>query len=374
MEKSAAYFAYFLQKDNPVRDDSLSLNLGECRIRLRSNSKSLLNRLSKYFQHILDKTGPANVEITAIEAPPPNLTLNFRDWPREPGKSGRKDACLDIPGGRLVQKVRTGMLFLQSENWKIACGPCLDNDNQVINFINSQYMNWLQHRNWLICHAAGISYFGRGMALAGFSGGGKSTLMLKLLDHEKVHYLTNDRLFIRKNQTGIVQSAGIPKLPRINPGTIINNPKLAELIPAERRQTLLNLPAEELWNLDEKHDVYIDRIYGRNRIVRQAPLHALVILNWERNSSRSVQIRRVDLQVRTELLKSIMKSPGPFYQSPDGSFLSGSEPFEQKNYLDTIANVPVYEAYGGVDFQRLSEYCMEILDRSPACTNKSGMP
>lgn len=364
MEQNAAYFAEILQKDAIFHDDSLLLNLGECSIRLRSNSKPMLNRLGKYFQHILNKTGTANIEIAAIEAPTADLPLTFRDWPREPGKSGRKDACLDIPGGRLVQKVRTGMLFLQSENWKIAYGPCLDNDNQVINFINSQYMNWLQHRGWLICHAAGISYLNRGLAMAGFSGGGKSTLMLKLLDQEKVNYLTNDRLFIRRTQAGIVHSAGIPKLPRINPGTIIHNPKLAELIPAQRRKTLLELPTEELWNLDEKHDVYIDRIYGKNRIILQTPLNALMVLNWQRNGSRPLQIRSVVLRERTELLKSIMKSPGPFYQFPNGSFLSGSETFDQNAYLEVLANVPVYEAYGKVDFKNLSTYCIKILNGS----------
>lgn len=367
MEQSAANFADLLQKDTTFHEDPLSLNLGECRIRLRSNSKPLLNRLSSYFQPVRDKTkaGPAAIEIEAIEVPPSEIPITFRDWPREPGKSGRKDACLDIPGGRLVQKVRTGMLFLQSENWKIAYGPCLDNDNQVINFINSQYMNWLQQRGWLICHAAGISYNGRGLALAGFSGGGKSTLMLNLLDYDKASYLTNDRLFIRRNQAGIVHSAGIPKLPRINPGTIINNPKLADLIPAARRQKLLELPAEELWNLDEKYDVDIDRIYGKNRIVQQAPLNALMVLNWERNSSHSVQIRRVDLQERTDLQKSIMKSPGPFYQFPDGSFLSGSETFDHDAYLNVLANVPVYEAYGKIDFKNLSKYCIKIMKDSP---------
>ena len=43
-------------------------------------------------------------------------------------------------------------------------------------------MNWLQHRQWLICHASALAAEGHGFAVAGLSGGGKSTLMLNLLD------------------------------------------------------------------------------------------------------------------------------------------------------------------------------------------------
>lgn len=361
MKQTAAYFAERLQDDIQLCTESLSLALGECGIRLCSNSKELLARLGSYFSHVRSNTASADIEVVAIEHEAPDLPLTFRDWPREQGKTGRKDAYVDIPGGRLVRKIRTGMVFLQSKNWKIAYGPCLDFDNQVINFINSQYMNWLQQRGWLICHAAGISSADWGLAIAGFSGGGKSTLMLKLLDHEQVNYLTNDRLFIRKNDIGNAEAAGIPKLPRINPGTIINNPKLAEMISEERRQSLMRIPADELWNLDEKYDVYIDQVYGKNRIIQRTHLNALMVLNWDRISDRSVQIRTVDIRERIDLLNSIMKSPGPFYQSSDGSFLSTSEPFEQKIYLDALAGVPVYEAYGGVDFQGLSEHCMKIL-------------
>ena len=37
-----------------------------------------------------------------------------------------------------------------------------------------------------------------GIAIAGLSGGGKSTFMLKLLEQKGIQYLTNDRLFIKK--------------------------------------------------------------------------------------------------------------------------------------------------------------------------------
>jgi HprK-related kinase B len=267
---------------------------------------------------------------------------------------------VDLPGGRLVRKVRTGMVFLQSESHRIAAGPCLENSNQVINFINSQYMNWLQHRGWLICHAAGLVYRGRGLGIAGFSGGGKSTLMLHMLDNDEVSYLSNDRLFIRIER-GRTLARGIPKLPRINPGTIVHNPKLHSLIPAQQSNTLLQLPAAELWELEEKYDVSIDRIYGQGRIMAEAPLAAILILDWRRDSDKALEIERVDLAVHRNLLGALMKSPGPFYQHPDGSFQQDTTAFDDTAYLDTLKNVPIYAARGRLDFSTLSGRCLHEL-------------
>jgi HprK-related kinase B len=253
------------------------------------------------------------------------------------------------------------MVFLQSERHRVAAGPCLKYDNQVINFINSQYMNWLQNRGWLICHAAGLVYRGKGFGIAGFSGGGKSTLMLNLLDDDEVSYLTNDRLFIHAG-SGQVLARGIPKLPRINPGTIVHNQKLHSLIPAQQREALLQLPGTGLWELEEKYDVHIDRVYGPGRITPEAPLAAFLILDWQRDSERELEVEQVDLSVHRDLLGALMKSPGPFYQYPDGSFQQDTTSFDDSAYLDALENVAVYVARGRVDFSALSECCLsEVL-------------
>ena len=361
MDYTEASAVSALQAEAPLCADELYLALGGCTLRLRSNSTELLAVLADYFSHVTSEPVTPDIDIIAIERDAPELAIDFIDWKREPGKTGRKDSYADLPGGRLVRKVRTGMVFLQSERHRIAAGPCLKYDNQVINFINSQYMNWLQNRGWLICHAAGLVYRGRGLGIAGFSGGGKSTLMLHLLDDDEVSYLTNDRLFIHAG-SGQVQARGIPKLPRINPGTIVNNKKLHSLIPAQQRKALLQLPGEELWELEEKYDVHIDRVYGPGRIIQEAPLSAFLILDWQRDSDRELQVERIDLARQRDLLGALMKSPGPFYQYPDGSFLQDTTLLDDSAYLDALENVPVYVARGGVDFSALSDRCLhEIL-------------
>ncbi len=346
-----------------LRPEALFLQLGPCRLRLRSNSSELLRGLRRYFAPVLGAAGAADLEVTAVERAAPELGVEFTDWEREPGKTGRKDSYYELADGRLVRKVRTGLVFLQRFGVCIAAGPCVRYDNQVINFINAQYMNWLQNHGWRICHAAALAARGRGLGIAGFSGGGKSTLMLQLLEQPGVSYVTNDRLFVRR-EGATVQAVGIPKLPRVNPGTIVHNPRLHDLIPAPERARLLALPQAELWGIEDKYDVLVDQVYGEDRIRQQTPLDGLLILNWQRAAARPLRVEAVDLAARRDLLRgAVMKSPGPFYQYPDGRFLRDTEALPEAPYLGALHGVRVFEATGRVDFDALAQYCRDFLAR-----------
>jgi HprK-related kinase B len=254
------------------------------------------------------------------------------------------------------------MVFLQSQQQLIAAGPCLQYDNQVINYINSQYMNWLQNRDWLICHAAGIAHEGRCMAMAGLSGGGKSTLMLNLMEQDEFNYLTNDRLFIH-NTNNKPHAVGIPKLPRINPGTIVHNSRLHPLIDKSRREELLALPTAELWHLEEKYDVSIERLYGKDRIQQEAELTSVLILHWHHDTDDATTLNQVRLDQRPDLLAALMKSPGPFYQRDDGSFLMDDEPLQQAPYLEMLKNTGIYELTGRIDFDEAQRLVMPLLEK-----------
>jgi HprK-related kinase B len=362
MSNTLESVARSLQGDAPLCADELYLAAGDCLMRVRSNSPRLIGKLGDYFSHVRAAAAVPDIDIVTIEGAAPDPGLDFIDWKREPGKTGRKDSYVDLPGGRAVRKVRTGMVFLQSERYRIAAGPCIQYDNQVINFINSQYMNWLQHRGWLICHAAGLVYGDRGLGIAGFSGGGKSTLMLHLLADAAVSYLTNDRLFVHAGPQG-VQARGIPKLPRVNPGTIVHNPKLHGLIPARERAALLQMPTQQLWELEDKYDVSVDRVYGAGRIVQEASLSALLILNWQRDAVADPMLETVELAQRPDLLAALMKSPGPFYQYPDGHFQRDTDGFDESAYLDALRGVVVYEAGGRIDFSAMARRCIEALSK-----------
>ena len=359
MTMTPAAAAAALHGNAALTPDALHLGLGDCTLRLRSNSAALIDGLSDYFGHVSIAPRDPDIEIIAIERDAPDLGVTFTDWQQEPGKTMRKDSYLDLDGARLVRKVRTGMVFLHGMADRIAAGPCLRYENQVINFINAQYMNWLQNRDWLICHASGLVRDGRCLAMAGLSGGGKSTLMLRMMDTPGVSYLTNDRLFIRSGD-GATEAVGIPKLPRINPGTIVHNPALHGLLTTEQRDDYLAMPPDQLWILEDKYDVHIDRVYGPGRISEQASLSAFLVLNWERDS-RPLKVVRVNLDERRDLLAAIMKSPGPFYQFTDGRFFKDTTTLDQEPYLQTLDGIDIFEASGGLDFDALSQHCLDEL-------------
>ncbi|WP_417783662.1 HprK-related kinase B [Terasakiella pusilla] len=339
-----------------VNEGRLVLDLDGYKIEVQSNSQELLEQLGRYFAHTLG-AGEPDCRIIAIEGPAPDLGLPFVDWKREAGKSGRKDAFYDLTDGRLILKVRTGMVFLQSRDHLIASGPSLANDNQIINYINAQYMNKLQQDEALICHASGLVRDGACLGMAGFSGGGKSTLMLKMLEEQGLSYLTNDRLFLKDGR-----AIGIPKLPRINPGTILNNETLRPILSDERAAELQALPIEELWHLEEKYDVFVEDVYGEEKITPSAKLGAFLILNWQREGTKPLSIDQVDLSARPELLhKAIMKSPGPFYQYADGSFFADTTDLDPVPYLEALQDVPIYEASGTIDFDAAARFCLKEL-------------
>jgi HprK-related kinase B len=360
-----------LMDDVALEPRYLDLNLGRCTIRVLSNSSILLKRLEQYFSHIVITEQPEcaeqrDIQVIAIEKEQVDLSLTFTDWHREPGKTGRKDSICDIAGGRVIKKVRTGMIFLQSEDYRLAVGPCVQNDNQIINFINNQYMTWLQQRDFLNCHAAALVKNGQAYAVAGFSGGGKSTLMLQMLENEATHFLSNDRLFITSQETPKITlqeqqviAAGVAKMPRINPGTIIHNPRLEKMIPLVERAQYLLLPPQELWDMEQKYDVDIDTLYGHNRIKSEAPLKSFLVLNWQRDSSQALGLKKIKIRERPDLLLAIMKSAGPFFQQNNGTFSADSYGFDQEAYLDVLEHVEIFEATGKVDFKTMATYYLQ---------------
>lgn len=348
-----------LRNGKELLPDTLVLNLPGFGIGVRSNSRELLDRLQEYFGPVLG--GEPQVIVEAIETESLDLDLQFEDWRREPGKTGRKDAVHNFDTARLIKKVRTGMLFFQGKDARIASGPCLKNSNQIINFINNQYINKLQQDGALICHASGVVVDGDGLAIAGFSGGGKSTLMLHLLEDPNCRFLTNDRLFVRNEPGKGLSAFGVPKWPRVNPGTIMSLPRLNPILANKRLQQLGQLPVDQLWQLEEKYDVDLVKHYGPERIQQTAPLKALVLLNWNLSSPDPCHCQQIEIADREDLLPAVMKTPGPFYHSSDGKFLGDNHKMQPKDYLERFKDIEVWELSGRVDFEFATSQCNSIL-------------
>ena len=345
-------------------EPSLTLQLHDLAITIKSNSRKLIAELLHYFRHIPTSLNPDSkqLSITALELPAPHLSVPLENWQREAGKTGRKESVLDLNVNksptRLIHKARTGMFFVQSENALFALGPCEQNPNQIINFINNQFLNYLQQSPSALCHAAALVHNDCAIAISGLSGGGKSTLMLHLLEETFSQFMSNDRLVAIKKDNQHVMAYGIPKLPRVNPGTLLNQASLTPILSVERQQALAKLPLAELWQLEEKYDVDIESWLGKHRIVHTAPLKAFIILNWSHNTAQQTQLSEVTLSDRQDLLPAVMKSYGPFYQYPDGHFLSNGEDVIPADYLAHLsqgADLQFYELSGKINFSRAVE-------------------
>jgi len=62
-----------LTADAVLVEDALHLGLGDCTLRLRSNSVELLAGLRDYFGHVVVAPRDADLEVTAIEREAPDL-------------------------------------------------------------------------------------------------------------------------------------------------------------------------------------------------------------------------------------------------------------------------------------------------------------
>lgn len=338
-------------------DSGLDLKFGQCRLRIDTNSAELARNLQSYFEPFLDDEGVADIEVTALEMSAPDLGLEFTDWKRDPGKVGRKDSFADLADGRVCRKVRTGMQYLLSDKECLVFGECIKNESQVINFLISQYITWLMHRGNVLCHASALSKDGSGFAMSAFSGGGKSTLALHLM-REGFDFVSNDRTLIGRAQDGVYMN-GVPKQPRINPGTVLYNPALADIIPQHRMQQLKAIPQQELWELEEKYDADVEAIFGPGKFQLHARLKAFVILNWKRDSDVATEFKRIDIRQRSDLLAAVMKSPGPFYMLPGNKAPATVVATDPDDYIPILSKVDVYEVTGVVDFDRAVEFCVK---------------
>jgi HprK-related kinase B len=345
---------------HPLRSQ-LELDLEGLRVRVESNSEEVCAGLARYFRAARVEPERYDVRIIAIEASEPELNLPFIDWERDPGKAGRKEQFADIEGGRVVRKVRTGMQFLLGSDVTLAVGACLKNQNQIINLVNTRYIAEHLSTGYLLCHAAGIAHRDAGIGLCGTSGAGKSTLALALISRGAT-FVSNDRLLLRRSRGGF-EMCGVPKLPRVNPGTILGNEHLHPMLDAARRAALAKLPLAELWQLEEKYDVDIDGLFGPGRMRLHAPLRAFVVLTWKPGSGGEIELVRSSLGERPDLVPLIAKHPGPFHRGPIASIAGAGSvhALDPKPYLEQLEAMPVVEIRGTANFARAAEACLELL-------------
>jgi HprK-related kinase B len=335
----------------------MHLSFDRCAIRVQSNSLELVDDLNRYYRPFTRGPAEPDIKIVALETSQVRPDIPFRDKQPDPGKSLVKEEYCDLEGGRVVRKKPTGMLFCFGGGLNLAAGLCRKNLNQVVNFINSRYVQWMLERGSLLLHASGVARERGGLAIAGRAGTGKSTLALHLMNLG-TNFVSNDRVLVRREEEGL-DMYGLAKLPRINPGTAISNPRLREIIPPAQREELEQLAADDLWKLESKYDVNVLDLFGRDRLCPgPVSMLGLVVLQWSRGKGEP-RFLHTKLGDRPETLAVCMKSPGLFFQPPPGT---GAPDFSEEAYLRLLKDCPLLLVEGGVDFHVAASRCHRFLE------------
>jgi HprK-related kinase B len=347
----------------------LRLQFDDFHVIVESNCEALIERLQGYFRHYAQHSDDViareyELRVVAIEAPEPDFGLEFQAWPADPQRPGKSEEFANVDGGRVVRQAGKGLQLLLGPDLTLAVGACLRNSQQIINLINARYTERLLDAGWLLCHAAAVAWEGTGLALAGVSGSGKSTLALRLLRHG-AQFVSSDRLLVR-HVGRHTRMSGLPKLPRVNPGTLLGDPSLRALLSTERAHELSQLSEQALWELEDKHDVDIERVYGPGRIALMAWLRALVVLTWSRESTSPTKVTRTTLGDSPHLISIVAKHPGPFYRG--GAVRSGNDSvhaLDPAPYFAALKHVPVVEISGALDFELAQRLCIELATPQP---------
>jgi HprK-related kinase B len=332
----------------------LTLSFADVPIAVKTNDPVIWARLASYFRPWISSGSPPVAEVTLIQGALP-LFGEFVDVQRDGGRRP-KEATQEVPGGRLVIKRATGVLIGLWAGGAFATGDLRTHLNQGINLVNNCYAKVVLSRGHVLLHASAVTRKDRTAVLAGPPGAGKSTSALHLVE-AGFRCLSNDRVLARP-LPDMIEALGYPKQPRVNPGTLLGHPRLSTLLDPADRADLRALPVRQLWDLERKSDVDLDRIYGDGTVDLRGRMEALVLLKWRRDG-RGLDVRRLSVDEALAALPLVYKNLGAFdLDRTPGARITDAE---RACYRELFARVAVAEVTGHVDFSGLVPVVDQLL-------------
>lgn len=320
------------------------------------NNKSLAGALEHYFAEFIVKNPQraVNTIVTVHDAPPLSLPYAFTlALPPSPHKK-IKHEWTELDKGRVVHHRITDMHYLVGNGQNCIAGPCMERKNQVVNFINSRFITNQVDNGYLLGHASAVTANGRGLIICGNSGAGKSTLALHMLTNG-ADFVSNDRVLIPNN--GSNPFYGTLQQPRINPGTALNNPSLQRILSPEERIEFGRMPPETLWQTEHKFDAIIPECYGKHRFIPHAPLSAVAIMDWRRNSE-PMMFEQLTAQEARYFITHMMKKNDLLYVPKNKGYTDPTI----NDYIQALKDKPIFILQGGVDFAQATEKLTTFLN------------
>jgi HprK-related kinase B len=318
---------------------TVHLQFGGFKLALSAGSSRLAARVEEYFRPFVSEVSdePCAVLKASVTAGQSIDDCEFVEW------DGRgKESFADVSSVRLVRKDRTGVqITIDGTRWSIA-GDLQRHFSQLTNLIGAMYGVWLMEQGCSMIHASAVVRDGQAIAIIGQSGQGKSSVAVRLLE-QGFDFLTNDRLLAKPAGKDIT-AYGIPKLPRVNPGTLLAGERTKLLIDKSSRVRYERLSEEALWDLEEKRDLDIRLSLGR-RWLLTAPLACAVVLGWNQ-AEDGLTVRRLEANQAFERLREAVKTFGVF----DRNLISRSD----SSLKQLAVSVPLYVATGAADPTRLA--------------------
>lgn len=282
---------------------SVHLHICDTCLTLKTNSPHLAELLQRYFAGWLTPHPCQQARVIhAIQARPP--TLNGVIQVSRASGSTAKEVWYDLQQARVVVKKRTGIVVATTGTSYRIVGDLTANFNQTLNVVNDAYVEGLLRRGFIPLHASAVvDARGHAVALCSPSGTGKTSAALALLDRG-FRFLSNDRV-LAKREAHTSLARGLPKKPRVNPGTLLAIPRLASMLTVDERDYYSSLSPHHRWQIEHKLDIDVDQVYREGTFVLEAPLGRMCLLDWTEQDQRELSLTRLEVDQALCLLRPL---------------------------------------------------------------------
>lgn len=282
------------------------------RIDVRTNSLRAASYLRSYFRQYLSSHGAPARTLHAVSGTPQFDAAKMAPWSRSSQVTrAPKESYYDERTVRLILKNRTGMLIRLNREATSITGDVDRHLIQVVNLTATLFGLDMLRRGYVMVHGSAVARTDSEEAFVflGNSGSGKSSVALQLIERGGWDFVSNDRVLLKVENDGI-RVVGLPKKPRVNPGTLLASEQLAHLLPARKRPAYEKLSKSELWGIEDKTDVDVGRALGaRERL--SAPLARIYSLEWRRDDS-GMEIGQMDAAAAVDAMGVTHKDFGVF--------------------------------------------------------------